>query len=164
MGPLLDLPHNGRTRVRFSVNADEVTRRFEGGTPVVAARLQAMRRMAEAGYPIGLTVAPIIAIPDWQAGYSALFRNVAEALAGLPIVDLTAELITHRFTPGSKEVLLNWYPKTPLEMDESKRKEKRTKFGSLKYVYPSDQMKQLRQGVEAALAENLPMARILYWT
>ena len=37
--PLLDLPHNGRTRIRFSVNAPR-RRRFEGGTarsPGVAA-------------------------------------------------------------------------------------------------------------------------------
>ena len=36
----------------------------------------------------------------------------------MPDLDLTAELITHRFTPGSKEVLLGWYPRTQLEMDE----------------------------------------------
>jgi spore photoproduct lyase len=30
--PLLDLPHGGRTRIRYSVNAEPAARRFEGGT------------------------------------------------------------------------------------------------------------------------------------
>ncbi len=162
--PLLGLPHNGRTRVRFSVNAAEVARRFEGGTPTLALRLGAMRRMALAGYPIGLTVAPIMHIPDWENAYTELFRQVAIVLEGVPTLDLTAELITHRFTPGSKEVLLSWYPRTPLEMDETERARKRNKFGSFKYVYPADRMGQMRRYIEAAIAEHLPSARILYWT
>src|SRR3712207_8240332 len=39
---------------------------------------------------------------------------------------------------SSKEVLLGWYPATGLEMDERARTAKRTKFGSIKYVYPKD--------------------------
>src|SRR4051794_22195151 len=56
---LIDLDHHGRTRMRVSVNSDEVARRFEGGTASMPARLVALRRMAEARYPVGLTVAPI---------------------------------------------------------------------------------------------------------
>ena len=36
-------------------------------------------------------------------------------------LDLTAELITHRFTPKSKAVQLGWYPGTALDLDESSR-------------------------------------------
>jgi spore photoproduct lyase len=39
---LLDLPHNGRTRLRFSVNAASVDRRFEGATAKVPARISAL--------------------------------------------------------------------------------------------------------------------------
>jgi spore photoproduct lyase len=89
---------------------------------------------------------------------------VAGAVADVPGVDLTAELITHRFTPGSKEVLLGWYPRTRLEMDEQARSRKHGKFGSLKYVYPRDTMAELREWFESAIAEKLPTCRVLYWT
>src|SRR3954453_5844868 len=56
---LIDLEHHGRTRMRVSVNSDEVARRFEGGTASMPARLVALRRMAEARYPVGLTVEAI---------------------------------------------------------------------------------------------------------
>ncbi len=164
VGGLLALPHGGRTRVRFSVNAASVARDFEGGTANVSQRLRALRRMALAGYPVGLTVAPIMQVEDWQAQYRGLFASVAEAVEGVDEIDLTVELITHRFTPGSKEVLLGWYPKTTLDLREEARAEKRTKFGGFKYVYPKDLMGEMRGFFEGTIAEVLPGARILYWT
>ncbi len=161
VGSLLAQPHNGRTRIRFSVNAGAVARGFEGGTASVAQRLQALRRVAEAGYPVGLTIAPIMPVADWQTEYQTLLTSVAKALEGIPNPDLTAELITHRFTPGSKDVLLSWYPKTTLDLDEANRTQKRNKFGGFKYVYPKDPM---RDWFESAIAQILPAARILYWT
>ena len=154
--------HRGRTRARFSVNAEAITRRFEGGTAPLGARLHAMGRLARAGYPVGLTIAPIMPIEGWREAYDSL---VARAAAELPEgADVTAELITHRFTPGSREVLLGWYPSTSLEMDASVRAAKRNKFGGVKYVYPKELMHEMREALEASLAARLPAARVLYWT
>ena len=160
--PLLELDHQGRTRVRFSVNAAGAER-HEGGAPRMPARLAALRAMAAAGYPVGLTVAPILRVPDWELAYDRLFADVAEALDGLT-VDLTAELITHRFTPKSKSVLASWYPGSPLEMDEGQRAQKRTKFGSVKWVFPKEEMAAMRTSLQRSLAHHLPNARSLYWT
>jgi spore photoproduct lyase len=161
---LLGLPHAGRTRVRFSVNAEPVTRRLEGGTAALPARLRAMGRMARSGYPVGLTIAPIMPIDGWREHYAALLEDSAAALSDAPDLDLTVELITHRFTPGSKEVLTDWYPGSSLEMDESVRARKTTKFGSLKYVYPAQTMRELRGWFEQEVGARLPAARVLYWT
>jgi spore photoproduct lyase len=161
--PLLGLDHGGRVRMRASINPPAFAR-FEGGTARVADRLAALRRMALAGYKVGLTIAPIIAAEGWEAAYAGLLADAAAALADLPQADLTVELITHRFTPGSKAVLDSWYPGSALEMDPTVRAEKRTKFGSVKHVYPADTMKALRGWFEAAIARALPAARILYWT
>lgn len=161
--PLLGLAHNGRTRMRASVNPARFAR-FEGGTSRVAERLHALRRMAQAGYKVGLTIAPIIAAPGWEEAYGGLIADAAAQLAELADLDLTIELITHRFTPGSKAVLDSWYPGSALEMDPERRMEKRTKFGSIKHVYPADTMKSLRGFFEREIATALPAARILYWT
>jgi spore photoproduct lyase len=161
--PLLDLPHGRRTRIRVSVNAAP-TLRFEGGTAPLPGRFRALRRMALAGYRVGLTVAPIMPIEGWREAYGALLDQAAQALDGVADLDLTAELITHRFTPGSKEVLTGWYPGSSLEMDEARRSRKTTKFGSLKYVYTPGVMKELRAFFEGEIPRRLPAARILYWT
>jgi spore photoproduct lyase len=161
---LVTLSHGRRTRMRISVNSDDVAGRFEGGTATVQARIGALRTMAEAGYPVGLTVAPIMPIGDWRAAYTSLLDDVAAAVDGLPELDLTVEAITHRFTPSSKDVLQGWYPRTRVEMDEAQRTRKRTKFGSTKYVYTREAMTELRLWFEGAVAAWLPGAPLLYWT
>jgi spore photoproduct lyase len=164
VAPLLALPHGGRTRVRMSVNADEIAARFEGGTAKLPRRIAALRQLASDGYRVGLTIAPIMPVPQWRVVYRDLLQDVAAAVADVPDLDLTVECITHRFTKSSKGVLLDWYPRTKLEMDESTRTRKFGKYGAAKYVYPKETMAQLRSWFEIALAETLPAARLLYWT
>lgn len=160
--PLLGLDHRRRTRMRVSLNPATFAP-FEGGTSPVAARLQAMRRMADAGYLIGLTIAPIIAAEGWRDAYAGLIADAADALTGCDS-DLTVELITHRFTAGSKDVLESWYPGSSLDMTMDRRREKRTKFGAVKAVYDAPTMGEMRRFFEAEIASRLPAARILYWT
>ena len=167
VGSLVNLPHGGHTRARASVNAAPIARKLEGGTARVEQRLAALRRLVTptangGGYPVGLVIAPIMPMDDWREHYGALLDQAASALSFAP--DVTFELITHRFTPGSKDVLLQWYPKTSLDLEESTREVKRNKFGGTKYVYPRPLMKELRAWFEEAIAERFPSGRILYWT
>ncbi|MBD2257212.1 spore photoproduct lyase family protein [Pseudanabaena sp. FACHB-2040] len=166
--PLLDLPHNGHTRCRLSVNAAPVSTRMEGGTAAVKDRLSAVRRLAlprsEGGgaYPVGLVIAPIMAIEDWQSHYTQLLDDIEAALDF--DCDLTFELISHRFTPGSKEVLNQWYPNSKVDLDEANRSIKRNKFGGTKYVYEADIMKALKSFFYEEIGRRFPQANILYWT
>jgi spore photoproduct lyase len=160
---LLGLRHGGRTRARFSVNAAAVER-FEGGTARVVARLGAMRRMALAGYPVGLTIAPIMPVDGWREEYGALLDEAARALDGVLGADVTVELITHRFTASSKAVLRGWYPHSALDMDQEARALKRTRFRGQKYVYPRPVMTELREFLQREVGARLPDARILYFT
>src|SRR5690242_10444091 len=50
---LLDAKHNGRTRFRFSINADYVIKNFEPGTSPLDYRIEAANKVAKAGYPLG---------------------------------------------------------------------------------------------------------------
>ena len=163
VAPLLDIDHQRRTRMRASVNPTAFAP-FEGGTAPVGQRLEALVRMARAGYPVGLTIAPIIAAEGWREAYGELIADAAELLTDIPGLDLTAELITHRFTPGSKAVLESWYPGSKLDMSEDRRTTKRMKFGSQKQVYDTETMTELRNFFERRLERDLPTARILYWT
>ena len=164
VAPLVGLPHGGRTRVRLSVNSAAVSRRFEGGTASVAARLAALRAVAQDGYPVGVTIAPVMPLLDWRADYTALLTDIAAAIAPVSEVDLTVELITHRFTEASRAVLLSWYPGTKLDLDDAGRTVKRSKFGGKKYVYPPAVMREMRAFFDREVQSVLPQARVLYWT
>lgn len=166
--PLLDIEHNGHSRWRSSLNANPISRRLEGGTANTSARIKALRKLAlpkeEGGgnYPIGVVLAPIMPIENWQEEYNLLFDEL-ELNLDFP-TDLTFELITHRFTPGSKEVLQGWYPNSSLEMDEASRAEKRNKFGGTKYVYTPVTMKEMKNFFYSEINHRFPNAKILYWT
>lgn len=166
--PLLSIEHNNRTRCRISLNAPLISRRLEGGTASIPERLQAVRKLAlpkaqgGGGYPVGIVLAPIMPVEGWKEQYSALLNDIKATLDFE--CDLTFELISHRFTPGSKEVLLDWYPNTSLEMDEGTRAVKHNKFGGLKYVYTTGVMKELRSFFEQEIKLNFPKAAVLYWT
>ncbi|WP_375445529.1 spore photoproduct lyase family protein [uncultured Fibrella sp.] len=170
---LIDLPHNGQTRARFSLNAESVARKLEGGTASIEARLQALRKLAlprslgGGGYPVGIVLAPIMPIPNWREEYTSLLDRIYTALdygnnAG--VLDMNVELISHRFTPGSKDVLMQWYPNTSLDMDEASRAQKRNKFGGTKYVYQPTDMQELKRFFYDEWAKRFPTAPILYWT
>ncbi|TAE22876.1 MAG: radical SAM protein [Cytophagales bacterium] len=170
---LLSLDHKGHTRARVSLNAESIARRLEGGTASVEARLGALRQLAlpeelgGGGYPVGVIIAPIMPIPDWREHYTHLLDRLADALdfgPGVTPTDVNAEFITHRFTPGSKDVLQSWYPNTTLDMDEVTRAEKRNKFGGTKYVYLPDEMKALKRFFYDEWAKRFPNAPVLYWT
>ena len=166
--PLLPLQHNGNTRCRISLNATAISSRLEGGTANLSARLCALRNLAlpkgqgGGGYPIGVVLAPIMAIDDWEIAYTQLLDQLQQTLDFN--TDLTFELITHRFTPGSKEILNGWYPNSSLEMDESKRTVKTNKFGGIKYVYTADRMIAMKRFFYSEIAAKFPKAKILYWT
>ena len=165
---LINLNHQGKTRFRCSLNADVVSKRLEGGTPDISKRINALKRMAMpkelggGGYPIGIVLAPIMPIPDWKDHYMKLLQDVKASLNF--DCDLTFELITHRFTPGSRDVLLSWYPNTSLDFTETTRTVKRNKFGGTKYVYVKEMMVDLKQFFEKETTANFPKAKILYWT
>ncbi|MBL4674685.1 MAG: hypothetical protein JKY70_00500 [Mucilaginibacter sp.] len=166
--PLLGLDHQNRTRFRCSLNADIVAKRLEGGTPGISARLAGLRKMAlpksQSGgaYPVGVVLAPIIPVPDWEMHYSKLLSDLQSALDFE--TDLTFELITHRFTPGSRDVLMEWYPNTSLDFNETNRAVKRNKFGGQKYVFVKELMAELKTFFEMEIALRFPKAKILYWT
>ncbi|MBT2656562.1 spore photoproduct lyase [Bacillus sp. ISL-18] len=161
---LLDAKHNGKTRFRFSVNSRYVIKNFEPGTSSFEDRLKAARKVANAGYPLGFIVAPIYMHEDWKAGYRELFERLSEELTGVDIPDLTFELIQHRFTKPAKNVIAKRYPKTKLEMNEEKRKYKWGRYGIGKYVYPTEEAKDLETTIREYVQEFFPNAVVQYFT
>lgn len=161
---LLDAKHNGHTRFRFSVNSRYVIKNFEPGTSSFDQRLEAAKKVANAGYPLGFIVAPIYMHDDWREGYYELFERLSHSLEGVYIPDLSFELIQHRFTKPAKKVIQKYYPKTKLELDESKRKYKWGKYGIGKYVYKDDDAADLKETISGYIHQFFPAAEIAYFT
>lgn len=162
---LVDAPHNGHTRIRFSVNTEEVIRRWELATSPLQERVEAAARLARAGYPLGFIVGPIFLEGDWQEQYQRMFAHLRQtfAQAGIPgDHDLTFELITHRFTPKAKRLILERFPESRLPLEEAERQWKYGQFGYGKYVYPKEELSEAAVFFESELARQFPSAEIQY--
>ena len=160
---LLDAKHNGKTRFRFSINSRYVIKNFEPGTSSFDER-RSSAQGCQAGYPLGFIVAPIIRHDGWEEGYRELFERLSHSLEGLEFDDLTFELIQHRFTKPAKKVIMKRYPKTKLEMDEEKRKYKWGRYGIGKYVYQTDEAKEIETSIREFIHHHFPKAEIQYFT
>lgn len=73
---LLDLEHRQHSILSWTVNPPEIAGTFERNTPPVADRMAAMRRCADAGYPVRAVVMPIVPLPNWQEIYRSFLRSL----------------------------------------------------------------------------------------
>lgn len=73
---LLNLKHNDKTRFRGSINSRYVIKNFEHNTASFDERIEAASKLAEAGYPIGFIVTPIMIYAGWREEYLELFEKL----------------------------------------------------------------------------------------
>ena len=83
---LLELEHKGHTILSWSVNPPDICEMFEENVPSMDERLEAMYRVASAGYPIRAVMMPIIPVEGWQDIYTEFTRHLLETV---PIQRLT---------------------------------------------------------------------------
>ncbi|UFT99728.1 spore photoproduct lyase [Radiobacillus kanasensis] len=161
---LLDAKHNGRTRFRFSMNDDYVIKYFEPGTSRLKERIEAARKVAEAGYPLGFIIAPIYLHEGWKEGYGEMLEHLSDSLPEHAKDGLTFELIQHRFTQPAKRVIQKNYPMSKLELDESKRKWKWGRYGIGKYVYKDEEQEDIKDTLGSYIEKLFPKAKVEYFT
>jgi len=159
---LLDADHRGKTRFRVSINPDTLIRKFEHATPVLSVRLATAKKAAEAGYPVGFLVAPIIAVDEWKKHYRELFSEASSALKDHK-EGLTFEFISHRFTKRAKATIMDVFPETELELNEQSRVFKFGQFGYGKYIYTEELFQEIKIFLTSLTEKHFPGARIEYF-
>jgi spore photoproduct lyase len=78
---LLNLNHQGKVLFRMSLNPEEIVRRVEIGTSPLSDRIRALNNMCDAGYRVGILLAPVIMLPGWRDMYGSLLERLASELS-----------------------------------------------------------------------------------
>ncbi len=156
--PLLGLDHRGKTIFRMSVNPDEIVRRVELGTSPLVKRVEALNRMAEAGYRAGLLIAPVILDEGWQTQYSELIDTLADTLS--PIVKKSAfiEIIFMTYSFVQNAINTDALPAAPALYDRARM----TGRGRGKYCYKNKYRAEAEAFFRDKLADALPEMKIWY--
>lgn len=73
---LLDLPHEGKTVISWSLGSRTVAERIEKGTPSPAARIRAMEKCRAAGYRVRARISPLCPVRGWREEYAELVHEL----------------------------------------------------------------------------------------
>lgn len=161
--PFLKLKHNKHTKFRFTLNSRYVIDNFEHNTSNFHERIDAVKKIAAAGYPIGFIIAPIMIYDNWKEEYKELFETLKIALAGYH-EEVSFELIQHRFTKAAKELIVQRFKNTKLDLDEEKRLLKWGPYGKFKYVYKKTESEGIKKYISELINNNFEQAIIEYFT
>ncbi len=118
---ILPLKHNGKIIIRMSVNPEEIINKVEFGTSRLKERIEAINKLAEAGYKIGILIAPVILIDNWQKLYTELIQNLYENLSNkakkeafFEIIFMTYSYVHTRINEEAFPNAINLYDKNKM--------------------------------------------------
>lgn len=78
---ILNLEHKGKVIVRVSMNPEEIINKVEFGTSRLKERIEAINKLAEAGYKVGILIAPVILVENWKELYENLIKRLEAELS-----------------------------------------------------------------------------------
>ena len=73
---LLEISPHNQVIVSFSLNASDVASRWEKGAPPVERRIEAGRKLSEAGYEVRVRIDPMVPVEDWATHYTRLIKQI----------------------------------------------------------------------------------------
>jgi len=145
---LLDLDHQGKTVVSWSVNPQSYIDEEEHKCSTLDQRLSAAEKCVKAGYKVGFHMDPLMAFPDWEETYTELIAEIRRRVDPKNIAWIS--LGSFRFTPGLKTVATERFPKSRLYAGELYP----SKDGKIRYLRSIRQ--ELYQFVRSQVEKVLP--------
>jgi len=158
VNPLLNLNHQGKTIFRMSVNPSEIISRIELGTSPLPARIRALNDMAEAGYPVGMLIAPVILLSDWKHLYGELIDCLANELSDKVKQNGFIEIILMTYSFVQNAINTDAFPNAVQLLD----RETMTGRGRGKYCYRNDIRAEAESFLREKLSQRLGTMSILY--
>lgn len=155
---LLPLDHKGKVIIRVSVNPEEIINRVEFGTSRLKGRIEAINKLKEAGYEIGILLAPVIFVNNWQGLYLDLIKELESKLSQSVKKDVFFEIIFMTYSYVHTKINEEAFPNAI----NLYNKEIMTGRGKGKYWYKEE----IRKAGEKFFRENLkkyfPNNEIIY--
>ena len=90
---ILELDHKGKIIVRMSVNPDYIINRVEFGTSRLDERIEAINKLGEAEYKVGILIAPVIMVENWKELYLELIKKLESKISNKVKKEASFEII-----------------------------------------------------------------------
>ena len=131
---ILGINHRGKVIIRVSVNPKEIINRVEFGTSRLDERIEAINKLCEAGYKVGILIAPVIMVDNWKQLYKELIMELDSKLSLKVKKEVFFEIIFMTYSFVHTKINEEAFPNAINIYD----KEKMTGRGKGKYMYKND--------------------------
>ncbi len=158
--PLLSLDHKGRTIIRISVNPSEIIKKVEFGTSPLENRIHAINQLVDANYPIGILIAPVILLNNWEQLYENLIITLKENLSAKAKEKLFFEVILMTYSYIHRAINSEAFPNAISLYNP----ELMAGRGKGKYAYKQDVRKIAEEKIKEMLEKHFPNNRIIYFS
>lgn len=156
--PILPLDHKGKVIVRMSVNPKEIIRTIEIGTSPLENRVKAINKLKDAGYKLGILIAPVILVENWKEQYTALVKYLAENLSEQVKKEVFFEIIFMTYSYVHRMINQEAFPnKTNLY-----NKELMTGRGKGEYSYTKETRQEAEIFLKDLMRKYFPHNEIKY--
>lgn len=156
--PLLNLEHRGRVIARVSLNPDEIIKKTEFGTSNLKQRIHTINQLSEAGYPVGILIAPVIFLENWETLYETLMQEMADTLSPKAKQSLVFEVIFMTYSYVHDKINTEAFPGAVNVYDKNLM----TGRGPGKYWYKQNQRELGEVFFRSHLERLFPDNQILY--
>lgn len=156
--PLLGLKHSGNVTIRMSLNPDLLISRVELGTSSLSQRLQALIHLYEAGYPVGILIAPVMMVEGYEELYKGLMQTISDVLPERMKRGLCVEIIFMTYGVAQNQINQQAFPNAYPIFDSQKMKI----CGRGKYRYKSEYFEQGKKYLLELVKYYLPQCHIAY--
>ena len=155
---ILDINHNGKVVIRVSVNPEEIINKVEFGTSRLNGRIEAINKLVEAGYKVGILIAPVILVDNWKHLYKELIQRLSEQLTDKVKNQVFFEIIFMTYSFVHTKINQEAFPKAIDLYD----KEIMTGRGKGKYMYKNEARKEGEQYLREVMKKYFPDNPIMY--
>ena len=157
---ILDVDGKERVIIRMSVNPKEIIQKVEMGTSSLENRVMAINKLADAGYKVGLLIAPVIFVENWKELYKKLVMYLKENLSDKVKESTFFEVIFMTYSYVHTKINEEAFP-SAIDLYS---KDLMTGRGKGKYTYKQEQRKLGEQYIGELLKEYFPENKIVYFS
>ena len=155
---ILPLKHNKKIIIRMSVNPEEIINKIEFGTSKLRGRIEAINKLVEAGYIVGILIAPIILVDNWKILYEELLKELNINLSQSAKKDVFFELIFMTYSFVHNAINHEAFPNAI----ELYNKDIMTGRGKGKYAYKPNIKEEAKKYIQDLMKKYFPSNEIKY--
>lgn len=157
---ILEIKGKEKIIIRMSVNPKEIIQKVEMGTSPLEDRVETINKLKKSGYKVGILIAPVIFVENWEKLYEELviylYKNLNEEVKK----DVFFEVIFMTYSYIHRKINEEAFPSAV----DLYNQELMTGRGRGKYTYKQEQRKKGEEHIKKLLDKYFPENKIVYFS